>query len=246
MQDVKGGWITEDRKSGLPLNTFVLKIIACVTMLIDHIGFMFFPTYTSFRIIGRIAMPVYCFLMAEGAYYTKNKKKYLGRMLLFAALSEIPFNVAVSGKIFYAGYQSVMITLLLGLICIFFAQAMKERIGNRWYLLPSLVVFVLAGWAAEFLSTDYGYLGIMMILAFYFFRDKPILKALSLILISSVVYMLRAHITTVPVQIFAILALIPIFLYNGKKGVSGKFVQYAFYAFYPVHLLILDLIRYFR
>lgn len=226
----------------LPLNNFSLKIIACVTMLIDHIGAVFFPGIVFLRVIGRIAMPIYCFFIAEGAVLTRNKKKYLGRMLLFALLSEIPFNL-IHGTLFNPEVQSVMITLSLGLICIYCTQYFKEKIGNPLYLLPTLVAAVILGKLAEVMQTDYGYLGLLMVMCFYLFRGKKPLIFLSQALINSVIYMMRANITTIPVQVFAIFALIPIFLYNGKKGPSGKVLQYGFYAFYPVHLLVIGIVH---
>lgn len=232
------------RNESLPLSTFSLKLIACVTMLIDHTGALFFPQLTVLRIVGRLAMPIYCFLIAEGAVYTHDRTKYLGRMVLFALLSELPFNL-MFGSLFTTEHQSVMVTLTVGLTCIFCVQFFRERMQSRLRLLPILAVCALACALAELLRADYGYLGVLMVLSFYFFREHPIPRALALILINTVVYMVRAHITTIPVQIFACAALLPLALYNGKKGASGKAIQYAFYAFYPAHLTVLTLLFHF-
>lgn len=107
-----------------------LKLIACLTMLIDHIGAVFVPgyyLYYSMRIIGRIAFPIYCFLLAEGFHYTRSPGKYALRLTIGMVLSEIPFDLALEGRLTLA-YQSVMVTLLLGLLA---AWAM-EKCGSWW------------------------------------------------------------------------------------------------------------------
>ena len=102
-----------------------LKIIACVTMLIDHIGAVLLPQYFSLRMIGRIAFPIYCFLLVEGAHYTKNPGKYALRLGIGMLLSELPFDLAFS-RGWSWGYQSVMVTLLL----VFLALKCMERTKN--------------------------------------------------------------------------------------------------------------------
>lgn len=109
-----------------------LKLIACATMLLDHIG-MAFCSGIGLRIIGRVAFPIYCFLLAEGVHYTRSPKKYFLRLLIGAALAEIPFDLLVFGKLSLA-YSSVMVTLLLGFL---FAQAAKRvrRMGHKLLLI---------------------------------------------------------------------------------------------------------------
>ena len=123
-----------------------LKLIACITMLIDHIGAIFFPDLDSLRIIGRIAFPIYCFLLVEGAHYTRNPKKYACRLLIGAILSEIPFDLAFAGRNNWYSC-SVMVTLLLG----YGAILAMEQVKGLWKGIVVLPFFL----AAEFLGADY-------------------------------------------------------------------------------------------
>lgn len=208
------------------LSVFDLKCIAVCTMLIDHIGAFLYPAQIWMRYVGRLAFPIYCFLIAEGYLHTRDVKKYMGRLLLFALISEIPYDLARSGCIFYAGSQNVFFTLFLGLVCIYAADASR----SFW---KSAAVFVLAGLLMHFVvCSDYGIGGIVMILLFYVFRERTLEKWISVGALNLAYYG--------GIQSAATLALVPIQLYNGKKGPSAK---YFFYAFYPVHLLLLYLIR---
>ena len=102
----------------LPLNSLHLKLLAVVTMLIDHMGFTLFPHAVWMRAVGRLAFPIFCFLIAEGCAHTHDKKRYAGRLLLFAVLSELPFNLMCSGQWLSWNYQNVLWTLLIGaLVC---------------------------------------------------------------------------------------------------------------------------------
>ena len=98
----------------LPLNSLHLKLLAVVTMLIDHMGFTLFPHAVWMRAVGRLAFPIFCFLIAEGCAHTHDKKRYAGRLLLFAVLSELPFNLMCSGQWISWNYQNVLWTLLIG------------------------------------------------------------------------------------------------------------------------------------
>ena len=130
-----------------PFSQETLKLMACAAMLIDHIGAVLLPQYTLLRVIGRIAFPIYCFLLAEGVFYTKRPFAYILRLLLLAVLSELPFDLSFFGGITFR-YQNVMVTLLLG-VCM--GLAMKK---SPMWLKPVLVLpFALL---AEFLQTDYG------------------------------------------------------------------------------------------
>ena len=102
----------------LPLNSLHLKLLAVVTMLIDHMGFTLFPHAVWMRAVGRLAFPIFCFLIAEGCAHTHDKKRYAGRLLLFAVLSELPFNLMCSGQWLSWNHQNVLWTLLIGaLVC---------------------------------------------------------------------------------------------------------------------------------
>ena len=225
-----------------------LKLIAIITMLIDHIGAIilekgYIVSYNAgaynalpleqiqliaeidhvLRFIGRIAFPIFCFLLVEGFLHTSDKKKYALRLFLFALLSEIPFDIAFNGSILEFGYQNVMFTLLFG----FLAMWVMERFQNKPYIIAVTVIVSLG--VGYLFQADYDYRGIILILILYLFRYQKILQT---------VFGCIALYWEPP----AMLAFIPISLYNGKRGISLKYV---FYFFYPVHLLVLCAIRYF-
>ncbi len=241
------------------LSTFALKIIAVISMLIDHIGAVFFPQAILLRIIGRLAFPIYCFLIAEGYTHTKSAPGYLMRLGAFALISEIPFNFAFNGRIFYFGGCNVFITLFLGLLgIILFDMILK------WDSIPRLASFVLAlvpvallCRTADTLHSDYGKYGVLLVFIFYLFRQNrtaalfmfalsTVLKyavtanvydgALKLFEANGTVWYLYFGMT----QMFCLLAAIPIALYSGQSGYKG--LKWFFYAFYPVHLLLLGLL----
>ena len=220
-----------------------LKIIACVTMLIDHAGAVFVPSmgnyslYYAMRIIGRLAFPIYCFLLAEGVAHTKNPVKYGMRLFVGMLLAEIPFDLALFGEFSWA-HQSVMVTLLLG-----FGMAMVMQKLDRTKLVPVIVFAFLA----ELFRTDYGAWGIFMIALFVMTRDRKDRNNLQLIGMLIVCWFMnsaaiRIFGVRVPIEFFAVLALVPIFLYSGKKSTGSKAVQTIFYLFYPVHLLVLYIV----
>ena len=210
-----------------------LKLIACVCMLIDHIGVLFFPQMDSFRIIGRISFPIFCFLLAEGAHYTRNPKKYAGRLALGVLLSEIPFDLAI-----YGGYNprscSVMVTLLLG----YGAVVSMGRVKGVWKGLAVLPFFFLA----ELLGTDYAGHGIAIIAWFALVRDlerAALWRFLGLVILLQFGYPVPVGPFWVPMELFGLLSLIPIHFYRGEKRTTGNLVKWSFYLFYPVHLLVL-------
>ena len=205
------------------LNGFTLKWIALITMIIDHTGATLFPEHMIFRIIGRLAFPIYCFLLVEGAVYTKNKRGYLIRLLAFAVISEIPFDLMVSNQIWNWGAQNVFFTLSIGLLAVYALQKNKPL-----YSAAALVLIFVA----EFLTTDYGAVGILFIIIFYAFREKLLVKGIAFGVADIFLYG--------GVQSYAVLALVPIYCYNGKRG---RKMKYFFYAMYPIHLLILYGIR---
>ena len=221
------------------LSGSVLKCIALVTMIIDHVavvllknsGIVLFGTgdgaftlYTLMRKIGRLAFPLYCFLLVEGFLHTQDRKRYGANLLLFALISEIPWNLEHTGTLFYPA-QNVFFTLFLGYLGLCCIEALKDR--PREQLASLLMLFLAALW----LKADYGVTGFGFILLLYVLRERKILQAvLGCCFLSS---------TWV-----GGLAFIPINLYNGERGfVRGKVLKYAFYAAYPLHILILYWIR---
>lgn len=220
-----------------------LKIIAMVTMLIDHVAatfgsdFSFMTTplfelwgvsptpYGLCRMIGRTAFPLYVFLLVEGFVHTRDRKKYGVNLLLFALLSELPWNLVHGGTWLY-GSQNVFFTLFLGYACLCLVEYLKDR---PLFMLAGVMAFLSLAW---FLRADYGFMGVGVILCFYFLRSYPLLRCgIGLPLFS-------AGWRTLP-------ALGLMCLYNGQRGcIRGRVGKYICYAFYPVHLLILWFLKY--
>ncbi len=220
-----------------------LKIIAMASMLIDHTAVfilsafpMFtapfltalgrsFSIYSCMRSVGRVAFPIYCFLLTEGFVHTRDRKKYAVRLFTFALISELPWNFVHSGKMLYSS-QNVMFTLLLGYLALWAIEYFKDdAIGQAGSFLGILSVCFLGG-------ADYGVRGLGLILILYLLRKNTLAKSVCSICMLGNVY--------------AGLAFVPIALYSGERGfMRGRASKYAAYLFYPVHLLILGIIRYY-
>ena len=229
------------------LNGFHLKLIAICTMLIDHMGYTLFPGVMWLRCVGRVAFPIFCFLIAEGCVYTHDRKKYALRLLVFALLSEIPFNLMNSGMIWDPYDQNVLWTLLTGaLVCWLIDWALKKCTPLSFVLTGAAMV--AAYWLLEIGNTDYGGWGMLLVAAFYGVHRAPsgavvkmIAQAFGLAFFS--IGVMGGYLS---IELWSLAALVPIWLYNGQRGFSHKAVQYGFYAFYPVHILILSLIAMYR
>lgn len=217
------------------LSQEALKGIACITMLIDHIGAVFLPGFTL-RIIGRISFPIYCFLLAEGVHHTRNPGRYGARLCLSMVISELAFDLA-----FFGGptglYQSVMVTLLLG----FLALQTAKRFRNPVLKILTVIPFALL---AELLRTDYGAYGVVLIALFGLSREMPLrrpVQFLGMALLFLQMPSMRIPLGSfyLPIQMFALLAMVPICLYSGRKATGSRISQWGFYLFYPVHLTVL-------
>lgn len=237
------------------LSGAALKWIAIVTMFIDHVahavvylgymrtngfvrGDMAYNIYSVMRIIGRLAFPIFCFLITEGWFHTRNKAKYGIRLALFGLISEIPFDLAFSGKLFDWGSQNVFFTLALGLLAIAaWENIAGEKTDRKWWKTAAAAVAVLGiAVCAELAETDYGWFGVLLIFDFYVFRGRLFAMfagTLALITVSQFFGMSET-------EFFALAACAPILMYNGERGKQNK---YFFYVFYPAHLMILHGIR---
>lgn len=207
----------------------VLKWIAVLTMVIDHVGAILFPDQIWMRVIGRVAFPIYAYCLAEGFRYTSDYRRYLGRLALFAILSEIPFDLAFYGVPFSFAHQNVFFTLTLGLILLWVLERFREQ------LLLCAGAFVVLCFLAQALHMDYGAGGLLMVFAFYLAQQgtSPWIGWGIFVFINLFGY-------AGGVQWAAILALLPIGLYSGK---AGKKKQRFFYWIYPLHLLLLWVIE---
>lgn len=224
---------------------FALKLIAMITMLIDHTAALLLEGsryYNLLRGIGRLAFPIYCFLLVEGYFHTKNVKKYLIRLGIFALLSEIPFDLAFAPTHIKNGFlyrQNVFLTLFIGLVVVYLIDTIKEKYNGDFIekMLLSTLIVAIGCMISNFLFTDYNMLGILIIVSFYIFREK---KLLNLAMLTILLYLLNKYFAG-ELQVLATFAMLPIYFYNGKKGTNMN--RYIFYAFYPVHIAILLFIK---
>lgn len=229
-----------------------LKIIGMIAMFIDHfaasilyygvlppftpdsdISFLQSPTMYTFyviyqimRIIGRIALPIFCFLLVEGFYYSSNRKKYMMRLFLFGILSEYPFDLAIFHKPLDWSHQNIYFTLLIGFAVIWFLDLLQQKSKSICNHFLQLFVILSGCGLAYLLRTDYDYNGIILIVILYLFRYD---RKLSTLLGCTSLYW----------NLPAMLAFIPLYYYNSQRGLNLK---YFFYAFYPLHLLLFGII----
>lgn len=234
------------------ITSFTLHIIAMLLMLCDHLWATVLSQHEWLTWIGRIAFPIFAFMIVEGYFHTHNLKKYLGRLLFWAVISEIPFNLMYSGSLIYPFHQNVLWTLLIGLLLI----SGIEKVKQKEKPVLTIVVFAasaIAGYIVGLLlMVDYFGCGVWTVLLFYLFRKRKwwcfLGQLVGMIWINA--KLLGGQL--IPLEIFgqeifiseqslACLALIPIWLYKGRQGPHNTIIRIAFYAFYPVHMLTLSL-----
>ena len=234
------------------MTSFLLKIIAIISMLCDHIGVSIIGHFSYLLCIGRIAFPIFAFQIAQGYIHTKDIKKYIFRLSIFAIISQIPFmlfELTFMQKISYN--LNVIFTLLLGIICLFTFDKLKNK-----YLASFIIALIIC--MAQIIHVDYGAYGVGIIIIFYIFskllmHEKisnntkyeigiKILMCISIIFATILNYLdnFIAYPNVINRYIIlcvsTCLSLLPICMYNGKQGPK---VKYLFYIFYPLHLLIL-------
>ena len=225
------------------LDTDFLKLIAVLSMTVDHVGAVFFPEYPVFRWIGRMAFPLFCYCMTVGLLYTHDIRRYLARLGVFALLSQPFWILAFNADDFLGNLLNfnIFFTLFVSLLAMW---GFKE---HNWPLFLGCVLLL------AFVNFDYSVTGVMLMLIFYLCRQIPYgwigevagLAFLNCKLLGGMTIPLTLGSWTLefPEQGLALLALIPIWLYNGRQGAHNKAIQYACYAFYPAHMLILALLR---
>lgn len=200
-----------------------LKLVACLSMLLDHVGAVLLPEALWLRALGRLAFPIYCFLLVEGVAHTSSRLRYGLRLGLVAVLSELPFDWALGGS---WGHQNVLFTLLLGFLAVCAMEKFQGLLGKLMIGLPFAVV-------AQFLGTDYGGMGVVLCAVFALAQGMPNRRTIELLGLGLVCWQIGG------LEILGVLALIPIALYTGEKKTHSRWIQWAFYLFYPVHLAVL-------
>ena len=234
------------------LSGTALKRIACVTMFIDHIGAscleagILLPAITTgvaayggisistllvldrvLRYIGRLAFPIFCFLLVEGFVHTHDVKRYVQRLLLFGCISEVPFDLAFFRTPFTLQYQNVYWTLALGVLVMVGLKHFETPDGTASW--KGLLCACICALAAQLANTDYGAIGVLLVMALYLTRRNR--RQQCIIGAAMMLFELTAP-----------LAFVFIWFYNGQRGACGKVQQQVFYWFYPVHIALLALV----
>lgn len=243
-----------DRKLKIETTSFSLHIMAAVFMLCDHLWGVSLVNHDLFTCIGRLAFPIYAFMLVEGYFHTGNLKKYVTRLLLFALISEIPFNLVMGSRILYPLHQNVLWSFLISIGLIHWNKKVKQQKPLK-RILVGIATVCIAYIGGILTFVDYYNAGILMVLTFYFFRGKKWWHYLGQLLCMWYINFeilggfgyeidLFGHSCFVTRQGLALLALIPIWLYAGKQGYRSKKLQWFHYAFYPLHLLILGILKF--
>lgn len=231
-----------------------LHLLAMGTMLCDHLWGTVIPGNDWLTCVGRLAFPIYAFLLVEGYFHTRNLRKYALRLLIFALISEIPFDLAMGSAWFYPIHQNVLWSFLISLGLIHWNEKARAK-GKLWQRIMVGVATVVIGYIVGLVTmVDYYHAGILTALTFYFFRGRKwwsflgqllCLWYINLEILGGFGYELALFGKNIFLtrQGLALLALIPIWLYRGKQGYHSKPFQYLNYAFYPAHLLLLALIK---
>lgn len=221
------------------MSIFVLKIIACITMVLDHIKYAI-PETTCFATmyLGRMAFPLFAFLTGEGYAHTSNLKKYVKRLVIFAFISQIPFMLfrTLVGE---WRMLNILFTLLFGLGAI----TVFDQLGKRYFLsIPMVAIFVFLG---ELLNVDYGGYGVACVWVLYIGRNYKFLRIVIFAILNFMYYqnrLLSGSLESFIPYIFATLPIVILMFYNGKLGRKTK---YLYYVFYPAHMMVLYFINLF-
>ena len=235
--------MSEEASARKGISAATLKWIALITMTIDHfaasglfsqlaygmVGWRLADQlYMLLRIIGRLAFPIYCFLLAEGFRHTRSRERYAQRLAVFALISETPFDLAACHVVWDWNDQNVFFTLLFGLLALMLADPLYEKGEQR------KAFFIVLGFAlaAELLRTDYGFFGVAVIAAMHFLRERTVEKYL----IAAGLLMGASTLEVAALPAFGLMH-----CYNGRQGRQSGAMRLLFYWYYPLHLLVFGL-----
>ena len=231
-----------------------LHVLAMACMLCDHLWASVVPGNDWLTCVGRIAFPIFAFLLVEGYFHTKNLKAYVRRLLIVALLSEIPFNLVAGSRLFYPIHQNVLWTFLIAIGLMHWNGKVREK--HLWVRLGVGFASVVVGYLAGLLAmVDYYHAGVLTVLTFFFFRERTwwsrlgqlvCLWYINVEMLSGFAYEVAFGGGSLFLvrQGFALLALLPIWLYRGEQGNSSKAFRRFCYEFYPAHLLVLGLLKF--
>ena len=243
-----------ENKLNLETTSFSLHIMAMVFMLCDHLWGTSYVNHEVFTCVGRLTFPIYAFMLVEGYFHTSNLKKYVKRLLLFALISEIPFNLMMGSSILFPIHQNALWSLLISFGLVHWNEKTKEKqVWKR--ILVGIATYCIVYLGGIITFVDYHHAGILMVLTFYFFRGRKWWNYLGQLLcmwyincemLGGFGYEINLFGDTyfISRQGFALLALIPIWLYKGKQGYHSKNLQSLYYVFYPLHLFVLGILKF--
>ena len=232
------------------LTSFDLHLLAMGLMLCDHICLALMPDRLWMTCVGRLAFPIFAFLVAEGFIRTRSRARYARRLLVFALVSEVPFDLLAAGRPVYPFHQNVLWTFLIALGCMQLLEWAKADSRPAARLVVSAGTVLVGFLAGTAFMVDYFGPGVWTVLVFYFFRGdgwrQRLGQLLCLLFLNgwllggpSLTAALGPLMLVLPIQAFAVLALPFIWLYRGRQGPHGRAVRWLFYGFYPAHLLVL-------
>ncbi|MFD2306686.1 TraX family protein [Enterococcus termitis] len=235
------------------INAFHLKMIAIIAMLLNHIGSGFHlneysePLFFFTELVGKLTFPIMAYLLVEGFHYTRNLKKYALRLTVFWLISIYPFHL-----LFFQNYpfdptefvNNIFFTLLMGLLLIISYEKTKSTL---------LHVLLVIGFSLATILSDWQLIGVLLIFGFYRINNVTLKKTIPLLYTTAFLFILLMIVyfispSSVPwyefLSVFGILGTAPLLLaYNGQRGYSPNWVKWGFYLFYPLHMIILILIR---
>lgn len=218
------------------MNSSQIRTLAIILMVIDHIGMTFFPQHLIFRLIGRLAFPLFAWLIANGFKHTKNVYKYLGRLIILAFISQYPFQLFMGINNQPTNHLNIFFTLALGLAGLIISSSKMGKFVKTISILVLLSV-------AEIFQVDYGMFGVLSILVFHRFYTHHLKTFFFQVLIwsLSLIYsFLTSFGSSINLNIFSVFSIFIIKSYNLQPGKSPKWL---FYSFYPAHLLVIYLIK---
>lgn len=240
------------------INREGLKIIAMILMFLDH-AYMTIVNTGGFQWmtqVGRIAFPIFAFQIVEGYTHTSSKKRYLWTMLIFACISEIPYNLMMGASVIGPFHQNVMFTFLIALLLLnLLDKTMSSKLAVLVKAILVAAICVLAVVVGTITFVDYSGFGVLTVLIFYIAKRMPysiLTVGIQIAGLWMIIYVFLGGRVIIfsngyefPEQAFALLSLPLIWCYNGKKSLTGRTAtvfKYVFYLFYPAHILILSLI----
>lgn len=230
------------------MSSFFLKVFALIFMIIDHVGYLIFPDKIIFRIIGRLAMPLFAYQMAVGFSHTRNKKKHILKLLLFAIICQVPYNLLAGPNT----VPNIIFTFVIALLIIFVLENIKPfefnnetkkvQNFNLLNLLISTCITIFLFWLVIYIKSDYSWYAVALTVMFYFTLNKKILSILLFFVLACIYSYLYIY-TNNTMQLLAVFSLFDIFficLFNGKKGYKFSWVFYALYAFHFIPIVIIN------